>query len=412
MSEGRQLESWPVERLRPYERNPRTHSPSQIQKIVQSLDEFGWTNPILADADGTVIAGHGRLEAAKAMGRAEVPVIVLTGLTDAQRRAYVIADNRLALEAGWDSVLLAGELEVLRIEDFDLGLLGFDPAEIAKLLAPPHSDVDAEPRIDEADALREKWATAPGQLWRLGAHRLLCGDSTNPADVARLMAGQLADCLWTDPPWNVNYGADDNGGKYRSRTIANDHLPADAWAGFVAGFTAQFKMATKPGAPAYVVMSAQEWPVVDAALRDAGFHWSSTLIWVKDQLVLSRKDYHTRYEPIWYGWNAAGPRLVRLEDRKQDDVWEFARPKVSELHPTTKPVGLVRRALENSTLPKGVVLDLFGGSGSTLVACEQVGRQARLMELDPRFAAVILQRFVDATGVQPELEPGGAEDAA
>jgi DNA modification methylase len=404
MSGGRQLEAWPVERLRPYERNPRTHSASQLEKIGASLREFGWTNPILADADGTVIAGHGRLEAAKALGLAEVPVIVLTGLTAAQRRAYVIADNRLALEAGWDSVLLAAELEALRIEDFDLGLLGFDSAEIAKLLAPPQSNVDADPRIDEADALREKWGTATGQLWRLGAHRILCGDSTKAEDVARLMGGQLADGLWTDPPYNVDYeGA---AGK-----IENDHMDADAFGAFLAAAFGRAFEALKPGAPAYVAHADTEGLAFRRAFVEAGFKLSACLVWRKNSLVLGRSDYHWQHEPVLYGWKP-GKAHRWYGGRDKTTVIDVDRQSRSDLHPTTKPVALITAMLTNSVVPGDVVLDLFGGSGSTLIACEQIGAGARLLELDPRFVAVTLQRFVDATGGQPELEPGGSEDAA
>lgn len=400
------LEQRSIEDLTPYARNSRTHSEAQVAQIAASIIEFGFTNPILVDAEGGIIAGHGRVLAAQSLGLESVPVLVLDHLTEDQRRAYVIADNKLALNAGWDEDLLRQEIEALQAESVDLTLLGFDDAELAELLnLPCESDADPDD-VPEPPAIP---VTRRGDVWLLGNHRLLCGDSCDANDVHALMKGELADMLFTDPPWNVNYGAvkDGNAQGYKVRTIINDHMGVDDWAKFVEGFTTQFRAATKPGAPAYVVMSAQEWPVVDGAIRQAGFHWSSSIIWVKDTLVLSRKDYHTRYEPIWYGWNASAPRLVALKDRKQDDVWEIPRPKQSELHPTTKPVELIERALKNSSVAKSLVLDLFGGSGSTLIACERQGRRARLMELDPKYADVIVQRWEEFVGRVATLEATG-----
>lgn len=206
---------------------------------------------------------------------------------------------------------------------------------------------------------------------------------------------EKADIIFTDPPWNVNYGADDNDGHYRKRTIKNDNMKAPDWTLFCDELAGNLFLFSKPGAAIYLVMSAQEWPVIDVALRDNGFHWSSTIIWVKDRLVLSRKDYHTRFEPLWYGWNGEAPRLHPLKDRKQDDVWEIPRPHVSELHPTTKPIELVEKAIINSSSPGNIVLDLFGGSGSTLIAAHKCGRKCRIMELDEKYADVIVQRYVD-----------------
>lgn len=400
------LEQRSIADLTPYARNSRTHSEAQVAQIAASIIEFGFTNPILVDAEGGIIAGHGRVLAAQSLGLESVPVLVLDHLTEDQRRAYVIADNKLALNAGWDEDLLRQEIEALQAESVDLTLLGFDDAELAELLnLPCESDADPDD-VPEPPAIP---VTRRGDVWLLGNHRLLCGDSCDANDVHALMKGELADMLFTDPPWNVNYGAvkDGNAQGYKVRTIINDHMGVDDWAKFVEGFTTQFRAATKPGAPAYVVMSAQEWPVVDGAIRQAGFHWSSSIIWVKDTLVLSRKDYHTRYEPIWYGWNASAPRLVALKDRKQDDVWEIPRPKQSELHPTTKPVELIERALKNSSVAKSLVLDLFGGSGSTLIACERQGRRARLMELDPKYADVIVQRWEEFVGRVATLEATG-----
>lgn len=393
--------------LIPYARNSRTHSEAQTAQIAGSIKEFGFTNPVLIDADNGIIAGHGRVMAAQKLGLDEVPCIRLGYLTEAQKRAYVIADNKLALNSGWDQDMLINELRGLKEEDFDLSLTGFDDAELAELLAEALTEGLTDP--DAAPEAPINPVSVRGDTWIMGNHRLRCGDSTAQTDLDELLQGKLADILFTDPPWNVNYGAVKAGNAqgYKPRTILNDHMTDDKWAEFVAGFCGAFQAGTKAGALAYVVMSAQEWPSLDKGLREAGFHWSSTIIWVKDSLVLSRKDYHTQYEPIWYGWNEGGPRLMQVPDRKQSDIWKIARPKVSELHPTTKPVELIERALLNSSVRESIVLDLFGGSGSTLIACEAQGRHARLMELDPKYVDVIVQRWQEFTGKKAVLEGDG-----
>ena len=400
------VEYRPASVLISYIRNARTHSDEQVAQIAASIREFGFTNPILVDGENGIIAGHGRLSAARKLGLTEVPVIELADLTEAQKRAYVLADNKLALNAGWDADLLRVELADLQAFDFDLGLTGFSDEELAGLLAQSSeglTDPDAVPDVPETPI------SAPGDVWVMGDHRLCCGDSTVQSDVDKLMGGERGDLLFTDPPWNVNYGAVKAGNAqgYKPRKILNDHMDEAGWAQFVAGFCASFYAVTKPGALAYVVMSAQEWPAIDKGLREAKFHWSSTIIWVKDALVLSRKDYHTQYEPLWYGWNEDGPRIMHVPDRKQSDIWNIARPRVSDLHPTTKPVDLIERALLNSSARGALVVDLFGGSGSTLIACEQQGRRCRLMELDPKYADVIVQRWQDFTGKAATLEGDG-----
>jgi len=391
-------------------RNSRTHPAEQIEAIAAAmLTKWGFTIPILWDEEGTIIAGHGRLEAAELNLKRgherfqRLPAMRAVGWTEEEKAAYVIWDNKSALMSGWDNEALKGELGALQIAGFDMALTGFSQDEMTGLFKTGKkggTDPDDVPEPPPSPITRR------GELWLLGDHRLLCGDSTDPAAVDRLMAGQLADLLWSDPPWNVNYGSETNGGKYKDRTILNDSMTPEKWQRFVDGFTACFKRFTRPGAAAYVVMSAQEWPTIDGSLRKAGFHWSSTIIWAKDTLVLSRKDYHTRYEPMWYGWNDAGPRLFPLKDRKQDDVWEIDRPKTSDLHPTTKPVALIERSLMNSSARGSVVMDLFGGSGSVGIACEQTDRRARLMELDPRYCDVITQRWCDFTGQEAYLESG------
>jgi hypothetical protein len=404
---AQRIELWPVDRLKPYERNARTHSPEQIAQICASIAEFGFTNPILVDSSDGIIAGHGRLNAAYAMGLSTVPVVVLDHLSERQRRAYILADNQLALNAGWDTELLRMELTDLQDEDFDLSVIGFSDDELADLLPDveelPPEDADA----DEVPEPPVEPVSKPGDVWLLGKHRVMCGDSLKMKDTRRLMGNTQADVAFcsmsfTDPPWNVDYGD-----KIEGREILNDSQPEKQWRQFISDFAASLFDVTHPGAAVYVVMGSQEWPVVDAALRAASFHWSSTLVWVKDRFVMTRKDYHAQFEPIWYGWNGTAPRLMPLTDRTQSDVWEFPRPKVSPLHPMTKPVELIKRALTNSSKKNAVVTDLFGGSGSTLIACEETGRQARLMELDPRYCDVIVKRWQQFTGKRATLEATG-----
>ena len=387
----------------PYARNPRRND-AAISKVAASLQEFGWRQPIVVDAEMVVVAGHTRLEAARSLGMGEVPIHVATGLTPEQIKAYRLADNRVGQEAEWDHELLRLELGELESMDFALDLTGFDSDELLELMADPFEEGQTDP--DEVPDLPEEPVTKPGDLWLLGQHRLLCGDSTNQTDLDILLNGQKADMVFTDPPWNVNYGdiKTNNAQGYKPRKILNDGLAPEKWAEFVVDFCGAFYSITKSGAPIYVFMTAQEWPVVDGEVRKAGFHWSSTIIWVKDRLVLSRKDYHTQYEPIWYGWNESTGRIKSVSDRKQSDIWNCQRPHRSELHPTTKPVELVERALANSSKRGAVIADPFGGSGSTLIGAQTQGRKAYLMELDPKYCDVIVQRWENFTGRKAELD--------
>ena len=242
-----------------------------------------------------------------------------------------------------------------------------------------------------------------GDVYKLGNHRVMCGDSCVQDDVDKLMDGELADMVFTDPPWNVNYGADDKHPSWKPRTILNDFMGTEDFANFMNSAFKQINLHSKDGCPTYVVMSAQEWGNMMLSLATNDYHWSSTIIWNKNSLVLSRKDYHTKYEPIWYGWKGGAPRLMPLEDRKQSDVWDIDRPTKSELHPTTKPIELLEIPIKNSSKPANIVLDLFGGSGSTLIASEKLNRHARLMELDPKYVDVIVKRWEDFTGDTAEL---------
>ncbi|CDH46959.1 site-specific DNA-methyltransferase [Candidatus Contendibacter odensensis] len=398
------VEWLPVTGLIPFARNAKTHSDSQIAKIAGSIREFGFNAPVLVDATDGIIAGHGRVLAARKLGMETVPCVRLPHLSETQKRAYIIADNRLAELAEWDNDLLAVELEDLKIEGFDLELTGWDGEELDALLeelqeeVPDNAD-DSGSEMDLADELQEKWQTATGQLWRIGEHRLYCADCTNPENVARLLQGEKAAICWTDPPWNVAYGEEFRGGNnalgWKKRTIANDNL-GDQFPEFVAQFVAAIFGAVLPDAPLYMAMSAQEWPVIHAGLTGAGFHWSSTVIWAKDSLVVSRKDYHTQYEPLWYGWRGDAARLCPVEDRKQSDLWQIPRPKRSDHHPTMKPIELVQRSLENSSRKGDLVFEPFAGSGTTLIAGQNCGRRVYGIEMEPKYVACILERMVAA----------------
>ena len=399
-----QIEKRQLSELIPYINNSRKHSDDQVTQIAASIKEFGWTNPILVDGDNGIIAGHGRIMAAKKLNMTEVPVIELAHLSKEQRKALIIADNKLALNSDWDTNLLAIELKDLQDLGFDLNLTGFADKELADILKP-----DQVEGLTDEDAVPDtpiEPKTKPGNIYQLGNHRLMCGDSTSIDQVEKLMDGNKASLVITDPPWNVAYGTNlaNNAQGYKAREIMNDNFATDKeWQDFLSGTMGCINIVTLPGCPIYCVMGASEWPAVDKALRDADFHWSSTIIWAKDTLVLSRKDYHTQYEPIWYGWKSDGPRIWTVQDRKQSDLWQCKRPKRSDLHPTTKPVELLERALLNSSNHGVIVFEPFGGSGSTLIACEKTGRKCNAMELDPKYCDVIVKRWEDFTGKKAEL---------
>lgn len=399
-----------IDQVTPYNDNPRVNTDA-INVVKKSLAEFGFQQPIVVDKDNIIIVGHTRLEAAKQLGFDKVPCLIADNLSDEKTKAYRIMDNKSAEYASWNYGLLTKEITDLLEQDYDLEFTGFTDAELQDLgfdlnlesfVETPVTAEDEIPEISEDDPISKM-----GDVWILGNHRLCCGDSTSIDDVEKLMKGERADMIFTDPPWNVNYGEDTAGGKYKDRKILNDHLEVDEWADFVTGFCSSLKVASKGGCMTYLVMSAQEWAVVDKTLRDSGFHWSSTIIWAKDSLVISRKDYHTQYEPIWYGWNNDESRLSPLLDRKQSDVWEIPRPRVSKLHPTTKPVELIERAINNSTQRTNLILDLFLGSGSTLIAAEKTGRKCYGMELDPKYADVVVERWQNYTGKNAILELSG-----
>jgi len=397
----------PVDSLIPYARNARTHSEEQIAQIAASIREFGWTNPILTDGDKGVIAGHGRLAAARKLELAEVPVIELGHLSPEQKKAYILADNRIALNSGWDEELLKLELQELQGVDFDLDLLGFGDDEIERLL----NGDQVGGGLTEDDAIPEAPVdpvSRTGDLWILGNHRLLCGDSTVLSDVERLMGGQLADMAFTDPPYNVDYGnsaKDKMRGK--DRRILNDAL-GDGFYQFLYDACLNLLVVTKGAC--YVCMSSSELHTLQKAWIDAGGKWSTFIIWAKNTFTLGRSDYQRQYEPILYGWKQ-GVDHFWCGDRDQSDIWNYNKPRVNDLHPTMKPVELVERAIKNSSKSRDIVLDLFGGSGTTLIACEKTGRQARLMELDPKFVDVIVKRWEEYTGQQAVRSEDGVKFA-
>lgn len=383
-----------IAEIHPYDKNPRNND-AAVEAVVESIRQCGYIAPIIIDEDGVILAGHTRYKALQQMGVSEVECIIKDGLTEEQKKKYRLLDNKTNELADWDMQLLAEELADLDFGALDLDWgVDFDIEEEREIVEDdvPEVDQDTEPRAKLGD------------IWQLGRHRLMCGDSTKPEDVERLMDGDLADMGFTDPPWNVNYGAvkEGNAQGWKPRTILNDFMGTEDFKEFMLQAFANLNKAQKDGAMTYVVMSAQEWGNMMLTLAQNNYHWSSTIIWNKDSLVLSRKDYHTKYEPIWYGWKE-GTRLCPLEDRKQSDVWDIPRPKKSEEHPTMKPVELVARAIQNSSRKGDVVIDLFGGSGTTLIASEQTDRACRMMELDPRYVDVILNRWETFTGEEAVL---------
>ena len=376
----------PITQIRMYDKNPRKND-AAVDKVAESIKAFGFKQPIVADKNGVIIAGHTRYKAALKLGLSEVPVLYATDLTDAQAKAYRLADNKTAEFAEWDTGMMAAELGELDECGFDMQPFGFDtmPAE------PADDDFDMESALaDITEPVSKR-----GDIWKLGRHRLMCGDSTSSDDIALLMNGQKASLVWTDPPWNVDYGSSGHPSWKTGvdRQILNDHMDSSAFRDFLYRAFTNMSEAIYPGAMVYVVMSAQEWGGIMDVMKEAGYHWSSTVIWNKDHFVLSRKDYHTQYEPIWYGWQGDDKRLCPLPDRQQSDVWDIDRPISSPEHPTMKPVELVGRAVTNSSRAHDTVIDFFAGSGTTLIACEQLGRSCCMMELDPKYVDVIIRRW-------------------
>jgi site-specific DNA-methyltransferase (adenine-specific) len=386
-----QLETIQIDALIPYARNSRTHSDGQVAQIASSIKEFGFTNPVLIDGQGGIIAGHGRVLAARKLGMSEVPCIRLDHLTEAQKRAYVIADNRLALNSGWDTEMLKVEFADLQELGFDLELTGFDLDEIKELLAPVGTEGLTDP--DDAPPLPEHPRTVPGDIWVMGKHRLLCGDSTSMDDLAKLTDGQLVDMWLTDPPYNVAY----EGKTKEALTIKNDEMGDDQFRQFLRDAYTAADTVMKPGAVFYIWHADSEGYNFRGAAQDAGWKVRQCLIWKKSSMVMGRQDYHWKHEPCLYGWKEGAGHLWAT-DRKQTTILEFEKPTRNGEHPTMKPVALFEYQLLNNTKGGDQVLDSFGGSGTTLIAAEKNGRVARIMELDPKYCDVIVKRWQDFTG--------------
>jgi len=405
-------EQWPglnpalvqVDKLIPYANNSRTHSDAQIDQIAASINEWGFTNPVLVDEKNTIIAGHGRLLAARKLGIKEVPCIIAEGWTDAQKKAYVIADNKLALNAGWDDEMLALEIGELEGMDFELSLLGFDDAEMAALMQDTTeglTDEDAVPDVPEQPV------TILGDIWMLGEHRLMCGDSTDAGSVALLMDGQKADQLVTDPPYNVDY----TGKTKKALKIQGDSMGDAPFRQFLTDAFTNAYSVMKAGASYYIWHADLEGYNFRGACKDSGLEVRQCLVWNKDTMVMGRQDYHWKHEPCLYGWKEGSGHLW-ASDRKQTTIITCKRPSKSELHPTMKPVELMEYQIKNNTKGEDIVLDLFGGSGSTLLACEKTNRHCRMMELDPKYCDVIINRWQDFTGKKATMAGDTFDDVA
>ena len=441
-----------VAELARYAKNARTHSPEQVRELAASILEFGWTNAVLADSQG-VVAGHGRLLAAEQLYAAGetlrfpngspipagmIPVVACDGWAPSKRRAYILADNKLALNAGWDFGLLREELEAIKADGYDLALTGFRLEELDELLGSP-ATTEGEADPDDAPEPPENPVSKPGDVWLLGAHRLICGDSTKVTDLQALMGSELADCVWTDPPYNVAYEG-------KAGKIKNDAMDDGAFREFLRSAFAGVFTVSKPGAALYVAHADTEGFNFRAAFRDAGFKLSGVIIWRKDSLVLGRSDYQWIHEPILYGWKpgskhrwyggrknvtvqevASGAPFEQLPDGRWSirvgdrvlllagdvkveevvpSVIEEKKPKRNDVHPTMKPVALIERMLKHSARPGDIVLDPFGGSGSTLIAADRLGMAARLVEFDPRYADVIVKRWETYSGRKASLQGG------
>lgn len=378
-----------IDKLVPYVNNARTHSAEQILKLRSSLREFGFVNPIIIDREFNVIAGHGRLMAAKEEGIEEVPCVFVDYLTDAQKKAYILADNRMAMDAGWDDELLKIEMEELQNLGYDLEFTGFDEKELADLFGVDDKEVK-EDEFDLTAALEKASFVERGDVWFVGKHKLMCGDATSSEDVAKLMEDKKANLILTDPPYNVAFKSSDG------LTIQNDSMDNNDFYEFLYLSFKNMADHLENGGAAYVFHADTEGLNFRKAFIDAGFHLAGCCIWVKDSLVLGRSDYQWQHEPVLYGFLQNG-KHPWYSDRKQTTIWNFDKPKKNSNHPTSKPLDLLAYPINNSTQANAIVIDTFGGSGSTLMACEQMNRICYTMELDEKYASVILRRYVEDT---------------
>lgn len=378
-----------IDKLVPYVNNARTHSAEQIIKLRSSLREFGFVNPIIIDRDFNVIAGHGRLMAAKEEGINEVPCVFADFLTDAQKKAYILADNRMAMDAGWDEELLKIEMEELQNLGYDLGYTGFDEKELADLFGIDDKEVKDD-EFDLTAALEKASFVERGDVWFVGKHKLMCGDATSSEDVAKLMEDKKANLILTDPPYNVAFKSSDG------LTIQNDSMKNNDFYEFLFSSFKNMAEHLENGGAAYIFHADTEGLNFRKAFIDAGFHLAGCCIWVKDSLVLGRSDYQWQHEPVLYGFMQNG-KHPWYSDRKQTTIWNFDKPKKNSNHPTSKPLDLLSYPINNSTQANAIVIDTFGGSGSTLMACEKMNRICYTMELDEKYASVILRRYVEDT---------------
>ena len=394
MNTTTEMQLIPIEKLVPYINNARTHSPEQITKLRSSLREFGFVNPVIIDKDFNVIAGHGRITAAKEEGIKEVPCVFADYLTEAQKKAYILADNRMALDAGWDDELLRIELEELQGLDFDLALTGFDDKELASLF---NTDVETKEDDFDVDAELEKPTfTHKGDVWVLGRHRLVCGDSTNKETFDALMQDEKANLVITDPPYNVNY--EGTAGK-----IKNDNMADEKFYNFLLDAFKNTEAVMASDASIYVFHADTEGLNFRRAFKDAGFYLSGTCIWKKQSLVLGRSPYQWQHEPILFGWKKGGKHQW-YTGRKETTIWEYDKPKKNSDHPTMKPIPLLAYPIQNSSMSNCIVLDPFGGSGSTLIACQQTDRICRTVELDEKFCDVIVKRYIEFVGSDDDVK--------
>lgn len=377
-----------VNKLVPYVNNARSHSPEQINKLRSSLREFGFINPIIIDKDYGVIAGHGRLLAAKEEGMTEVPCVFADHLTEAQKKAYIIADNRMALDAGWDEELLRVEIEALQADAFDLALTGFDEKELSKLFDDGNETEDDGFNVEEE--LKRPVFSKAGDVWTLGRHRLICGDSTKAETYETLMEGKKANLVVTDPPYNVNY--EGTAGK-----IQNDNMASEKFFDFLFDAFSNMEKVMADDASIYVFHADTEGLNFRKAFDAAGFYLSGCCIWKKPSLVLGRSPYQWIHEPCLFGWKKSGKHQW-YSDRKQTTVWEFEKTKKNTDHPTMKPIPLLSYPIANSSMSNTLVLDPFGGSGSTLIACEQMDRSCYTIELDEKYCDVIVRRYIEFKG--------------
>lgn len=380
-----------VDKLIPYVNNARTHSKEQINKLRASIREFGFINPVIIDRDYNVIAGHGRILASQEEGIDKVPCVFVDYLTDAQKKAYIIADNRMALDADWDEELLKIEIESLKDEDFDLSFTGFDESELLDLFGDDSKGKVEDDNFDLSSALEKASFVEKGDVWTVGKHRLMCGDATSKEDVQTLMGDTKGNLILTDPPYGVSFKSSSG------LTIENDSMKNDEFYNFLLSAFKNMADHLEKGGSAYVFHADTEGLNFRKAFVDSGFHLAGCCIWVKNSLVLGRSDYQWQHEPVLYGFMQNGKHRW-YSDRKQTTIWNFDKPKKNSNHPTSKPLDLLSYPIGNSTQENAVVIDTFGGSGSTLMACEKMNRICYTMELNEKYASVILRRYVEDTG--------------